>query len=112
MMTCRVAPGLPAERGHVRRPEPVEIIGSASGVLVRSVSWRTVLNCTSGEDGCPVARAIHAALRRHGSRTPERQRAIHALEAHSLHDWTRYDPDQRTYDRWEALPLIVLEGLR
>ena len=98
--------------GQVRRPEPVEIIGSAAGVLVRSVSWRAVLNCTSGEDGCPEARAIIAALRRHGAGTAGHQRALHALQTHYLHDWTHYDPDQRTYDLWEALPLIVLAGLR
>ena len=37
---------------------------------------------------------------------------MHQLEAHSLHNWTRYYPDQQTYDKWEALPLIVLAGLR
>ena len=98
--------------GQVRRPEPVEIIGSAAGVLVRSVSWRTVLNCTSGKTDCPEARAIHAALDRHRAGTSERQRAVDRLSAHPLHDWTRYDPDQQTYDMWEALPLIVLAGLR
>ena len=32
--------------------------------------------------------------------------------AHEVHGWTRYDPDQQTYEEWEALPLIVLAGLK
>src|SRR2546423_987088 len=48
---------------RVRSAAPVEIIGSAAGVLVRSVSWRTVLPCTSGgAAACPEARAIIAEL--------------------------------------------------
>src|SRR2546430_1925472 len=44
-------PGRPRAIGstgssRVRQPAAVEIVGSASGVLVRSVSWRSMLTCT------------------------------------------------------------------
>jgi hypothetical protein len=98
----------------------VEVVGSASGVLVRSVSWRTVLTCTSGGEGaCPEAQAITADLDRHRGQgpaapriTPEYRQGLDRLAAHPVHDWTRYDPNQQTYDMWEALPLVVLAGLR
>ena len=53
--------------GRVKQPAAIEIVGSASGVLVRSVSWRSMLTCTGGRDdaACPEARAIEAELRRH-----------------------------------------------
>ena len=105
---------------QVKSADPVEIIGSAAGVLVRSVSWRTVLTCTSGgAAACPEARAIIAELDRYKIQdqpsrqiTPEYQRALDRFAAHHVHDWPCYDPDQQTYDMWEALPLIVLAGQR
>jgi hypothetical protein len=105
---------------QVKSPTAVEIIGSTSGVLVRSVSWRAVLTCTSGgASACPEARAIDAEFRRHMVRgmppspmTPEYERLLNGSAAHEVHDWVRYDPDQQTYEKWEALPLIVLAGLR
>jgi hypothetical protein len=104
----------------VKSATSVEIIGSASGVLVRSVSWRTVLTCTSGgATACPEIRAINAELDRHKVRgqppprmTPEYQRVFDKFAGHQVHDWVRYDPDQQTYEKWKALPLIVLAGLR
>jgi hypothetical protein len=104
---------------QVKSATPIEIVGSASGVLVRSVCWRTVLTCTSGGDAaCAEIRAINAELRRHVDRTglprmtPEYHRVSDKFSAHGVHDWIRYDPDQQTYEKWEALPLIVLAGLR
>jgi len=99
---------------------PIEIIGSAAGVLVRSVSWRAVLTCTSGgESACPEIRAIHADLDRYKTRgqppqhmTPQYQQALDRLSEHYVHDWICFDPDQQTYEKWESLPLIVLAGLR
>jgi hypothetical protein len=117
-------PGRPKAIGssgssRVKQPVAVEIVGSASGVLVRSVSWRSMLTCTGGGDdaACPEARAIEAELHRHmvrgqPSMTPGYQRALDRSIAHEVHDWTRYDPDQQTYEKWEALPLIVLAGLK
>jgi hypothetical protein len=98
----------------------VEIIGSASGVLVRSASWRTVLTCTSGRDAaaCPEIRAINAELDRHVDphglprMTREYNQLLDKSMAREVHDWVRYDPDRETYEEWEALPLIVLAGLR
>jgi hypothetical protein len=104
---------------QVKSATPIEIVGSTSGVLVRSVSWRTVLTCTGGGDGaCPEIQAIDAERRRHVDRSglprmsPEYHRLMDKTAAHDVHDWTRYDPDQQTYEKWEALPLIVLAGLR
>jgi hypothetical protein len=106
---------------QVKSAKSVEIIGSASRILVRSSSWRTVLTCTGGQDvaACPEAQAIDAEFSRLKVRgmppprvTPEYQRALDRLTAHEVHDWTRYDPDQQTYEEWQALPLIVLAGLR
>jgi hypothetical protein len=80
-----------------------------------------VLTCTRGGDGgaCLEARAIEAELDRHqvgglapNPITPGYRRALDRLTAHEVHDWTRYDPDQQTYEKWEALPLIVLAGLK
>ena len=104
----------------VKSATSVEIIGLASGVPVRSVSWRTVLTCTSGgATACPEIRAINAELDRHKARgqppprmTPEYQRVFDKFAGHQVHDWVRYDPDQQTYEEWQALPLIVLAGLR
>jgi hypothetical protein len=104
----------------VKSATPIEIIGSAAGVLVRSISWRTVLTCTSGgAAACAEVRALRAELDRHKVQglpprqmTPEYQRVLDRFAAHHVHDWTRYDPDQQTYEMWEALPLIVLAGLR
>jgi hypothetical protein len=105
---------------QVKSPVSVEIIGSAAGVLVRSVSWRTVLTCTSGGGGtCPEARTLLRELDRykvHGQpprqMTPEYERVLGRYSSYHVHDWTSYDPDQQTYEAWEALPLIVLAGLR
>jgi hypothetical protein len=104
----------------VKSAESIEIVGSAAGVLVRSVFWCTVLTCTSGGTAaCPEIRAINAELDRYKVRgqppphmTPEYEQVINRLAAHDVHDWTRYDPDQRTYEMWASLPLIVLAGLR
>ncbi|MGO8889724.1 MAG: hypothetical protein ACLP8X_28085 [Streptosporangiaceae bacterium] len=118
-------PGRPSAIGNmgssrVKQPAAVEVVGSASGVLVRSVSWRSMLTCTSGgASACPEAQALNTELDRFKVRgqppshkTPEYQRILDRFMAHEVHDWTRYDPDQRTYDAWQALPLIVLAGLK
>jgi hypothetical protein len=104
----------------VKSVDPVEVIGSAAGVLVRSVSWRTVLTCTSGGTAaCPEIRAINAELDRYKVRgqppphmTPEYEQVLARFAGHGVHDWIRYDPDQQTYETWESLSLIVLAGLR
>ena len=116
-------PGRPTAIGstgssRVKQPGAVEVVGSASGVLVRSVSWRAGLTCMSGRDGaCPEARAIEAELDRfNGSRPAAYDARIspgpNKCAAHGVHDWTRYDPDQQTYEMWQALPLIVLARLK
>jgi hypothetical protein len=105
---------------QVKSADSIEVIGSAAGVLVRSVSWRTLLTCTSGgAAACPEIGAITAELDRHKVRgqppqhmTPEYEQVFDRFAAHRVHDWTRYDPDQQTYETWESLPLIVLVGLR
>lgn len=106
--------------GIGRQAVPVEVVGSASGALVRSVSWSMRLKCERGSRSpCPEAQAIIAGLERHYVHgqppqpiTPGYQRALNRYRAHADHDWTRYDPDQQTYEKWAALPLIVLAGLR
>ena len=102
-----------------RQAMPVEVVGSASGALVRSVSWSIKLKCESGGQPCPEAQAIISHLERHHvgglppqPMTPGYQRALNAYRAHAGHDWNRCDPDQQTYDKWAALPLIVLAGLK
>jgi hypothetical protein len=44
--------------------------------------------------------------------TPEYQQVFGKFVGHGVHDWVRYDPDQPTYEKWQALPLIVLAGLK
>jgi hypothetical protein len=98
----------------------VEIIGSAVGVLVRSVSWRLVLICGSGDWGslCSQAKDLRSGVdfwQRKGR--PPRLRgdyrqyksATDNWRAHKQpHEWSVYEPDQQTYDTWTALPLILL----
>ena len=44
--------------------------------------------------------------------TPECQQVFGKFVGHGVHDWVRYYPDQPTYENWQALPLIVLAGLK
>jgi hypothetical protein len=105
---------------RVGQQTAIEVVGSAAGALVRSVSWRSVLTCTSGgASACPEVRALNSELDHFKVRgqppspvTPGYQQALDRYIAHDVHDWTRYDPDQHTYEMWEALPLIVLAGLK
>jgi hypothetical protein len=90
----------------------VEVVASADGSLVRSVAWRTVLKCSSEERcACPEMLLIQTAMNSR-SPAPERDALVDQFSRHIGHEWTRYDPDKRTYQAWEHLPLIVLAGLR
>jgi hypothetical protein len=65
---------------------------------------------------CDEAQALRTMIDRHTDRglpdlSPAYNQAASQLSAHP-HDWSRYDPDQETYEEWQALPLIVLAGLR
>jgi hypothetical protein len=99
---------------------PVEVVGSASGALARSVSWSIALSCAgSGDGACPEVQAMNADLNRHKVDglppqpiTAAYRRLLDRFAAHPSHDWTRYEPDQQTYEKWAALPLIVLAGLK
>jgi hypothetical protein len=102
----------------VKSADSVEIIGSSSGVLVRSVSWCAILTCTSGGDGaCTEIQLIKMRLDRYDNdlmlsltrrRDPDYQQWSKEYAAHAVHDWIRYKPDRQTYEEWQKLPLILL----
>jgi hypothetical protein len=97
----------------------IEIVGSVAGILVRSASWHTTLTCMIGVSGteCPEAQElsreanitrIAAPSNIWSSKYKEFMKAKEKVSAHRHHDWSRYEPDQQTYDVWKALPLILL----
>jgi hypothetical protein len=96
--------------GRVRidpKPAPglIEVIGSVDGILARSSARAYKVECPGYMNpsprgyGLPVATCV-----RHRS-TPPSASAGH-------HNWTEYKPSQEIYEVWQALPLIVLAGLR
>jgi hypothetical protein len=46
------------------------------------------------------------------SHRPSRRRDTSPADAAGRHEWTEYTPSQEIYEAWQALPLIVLAGLR
>jgi hypothetical protein len=88
----------------------IEVIGpaKADGVLVRSSAQARKVECpgyATSRDSYrgygPPQRTCH----QHRSTSP-------AGAAGASHRWTEYTPSKEIYDSWQALPLIVLAGLR
>jgi hypothetical protein len=97
--------------GRVRiDPKPadglIEVIGSVDGVLARS-------SASSREVECP---GYNTRPYSHNYGLPQvvcrRHRNTSAVDASGRHAWTEYTPSRDIYETWEALPLIVLAGLR
>jgi hypothetical protein len=97
--------------GRVRiDPKPgnmIEVIGSADGTLARSSATFREVHCpgymTTGQSygyGLPAAVC------------PDHRKTPAASGAGQQHTWVEYTPSKELYDAWEALPLIVLAGLR
>jgi hypothetical protein len=102
--------------GRVRiDPKPadglIEVIGSVNGILVRSSASARKVRCPGWasapgtRDYLPRGYGLPQLVCRQHYRTGPETPAGH-------HDWTEYTPSQKIYEAWQALPLIVLAGLR
>jgi hypothetical protein len=98
--------------GRVRiDPKPaagvIEVIGSADGILARSLARARKVEC-------PGYDLSYSSTRAYGP--PQLACGLHRGTSPSgatgHHDWTEYTPSQEIYEAWLALPLIVLAGLR
>lgn len=97
--------------GRVRiDPKPadglIEVIGSVNGVLARSSARARKVECPgyapgSSSRGYGLPQVV---CRLHRDTSP--------VDATGRHEWTEYTPSQKIYEAWQALPLIVLAGLR
>lgn len=97
--------------GRVRiDPKPaeglIEVIGSVNGVLARSSARACKVECPGYEPS--------SSSRGYGlpQRVCHRHRDTSPARASGRHEWTEYPPSQEIYEAWQALPLIVLAGLR
>jgi hypothetical protein len=109
----------------------IEVIGSADGVLVRSVTSREQFRCSRDQVGSAhkcaeykrlrraddAANQAQAAQARQAGRTPPvpvpgSSPTSRALHQHAEHDWWGYTHERALYEAWEKLPLIVLAGLK
>lgn len=97
--------------GRVRiDPKPatglIEVIGSVNGILARS-------SASSREVECP---GYKGGVSSHSYGLPQalcpRHRNTSVLESAKRHSWTEYTTTRELYETWQALPLIVLAGLR
>jgi hypothetical protein len=99
--------------GRVRiDPKPaknlIEVIGATDdGALARS-------SATFREVECPgyATKAYHHSHLPPQVVCPRHRRTPAADAAGQRHGWVEYTPSKEVYDAWEALPLIVLAGLR
>lgn len=88
----------------------LDVIGSASGVLVRSKVTRSREHCGRsgyGSKRCYEYLDLQASLRQGQDET-----VYGILAAHDDHYWYSYDPDEEIWEFFEDHPLIVLAGLR
>lgn len=96
--------------GRVRiDPKPadglIEVIGSVNGILARSSARARKVECPG---------YASSSWRGYGppSRVCARHRGTSPTDSAGTHAWTEYTPSQKIYEAWQALPLIVLAGLR
>jgi hypothetical protein len=86
----------------------IEVIGSAKvdGVLVRSSARARKFECPGY--------ATSDSYRGYGppQQTCGQHRGTSPTAPAARHSWTEYTPSKEVYDSWQALPLIVLAGLR
>ena len=113
-----VEPGEITPFGRVRdrdtNADTIEVVGAdASGTLARSRVRRTPHRCDGNPGGhrliedCGEIARLTALAAGHGAHDPEWER----VWSHK-HTWYTYTPDERTWEAWRVLPLIVLAGLR
>lgn len=98
--------------GRVRiDPKPadglIEVIGSADGVLSRS-------SASAREVDCPgyATRSLSRGYGPPQAVCPRHRNTPASGGAGQHHAWTEYTPSQELHKEWQALPLIVLAGLR
>jgi hypothetical protein len=109
----------------------IEVVGSAEGVLARSVTSRKRYRCPHDHMGreqqcaqykrlwraVDAERQVQEAQARPAGVAPPvpvpgRSPASRAFFEHAAHDWWGYTDGQVLYEAWEKLPLIVLAGLK
>jgi hypothetical protein len=99
--------------GRVRidpKPAPnlIEVIGSAEGILARSSATYRRAECPGYKTG--------TTSRGYTGRLPvavcPRHRDTPVSATSQRHEWTDHDTSAEIYEKWLALPLIVLAGLR
>jgi len=96
--------------GRVRiDPKPanglIEVIGSVDGILARSSALARKVECPGYALSLDPRYGLRSVVcARHRSTPPQ--------SSAGSHPWTKYTPSQKTYEAWQALPLIVLAGLR
>ena len=96
--------------GRVRiDPKPtdglIEVIGSVNGVLARSSARARKVECPGYGNASSLGYGLpQVVCARHRDTSP--------MESAGRHNWTEYTPSQQIYEAWQALPLIVLAGLR
>lgn len=81
------------------RESVIEAIGSQDGVLVRANVSRERMTCRGNAN-------------RHYGSDGDQYLPCDREDDHQLHHWLYYYPDRQMWDEWQALPLIVLAGLR
>lgn len=85
----------------------IEVIGSADGVLTRSSARFDEVECPGYTTrDLPLGPGVPPEV------CPEHRKTPAASGAAHRHTWTKYAPSRELYDAWEALPLIILAGLR
>lgn len=89
------------------KPAPglIEVIGPVDGILARSSAHAHKVECPGYMNPSPRSYGLPVVTRVRHRSTPPGTSAGH-------HNWTEYKPSQEIYEAWQALPLIVLAGLR
>jgi hypothetical protein len=115
--TADIPPWKPDAKGSGAVSDHVEVIGAASGVLVRSVSWQVVMKCSAHGSGCPEGDELSMRVSFHERpdmafltwrERSELAEARRKRAEHKPHEWSDYYPDKQTYDAWVRLSLIIL----
>lgn len=85
----------------------IEVVGSVNGVLARSSARATKFECPGY-----ASSSLHDFSYGPKPRVCARHRDTSPGPADDTHVWTEYTPSQKIYEAWQAMPLIVLAGLR
>lgn len=85
----------------------IEVIGAADdGALARSSATFREVECPGYAGSFSRSYTVPQVV------CPRHRRTSVTESAGQRHAWVEYTPSKEVYDAWEALPLIVLAGLR